>query len=506
MDVEQINNYLSSSDKEEVQYSDAQWLYVSDNNNNQYNNYLQYITTTLKQQFIDYHNAFVWCPMALEVLNPSAANPAQNNRPPLVAMRHSVLSLIAQQTVTTDQGQTIVNDNYTQMINNLRLEIENDIGWIWSEGTDLDFALDSNFQLPAQTITSYDDFHGPSFQAFQGVEPGAANAFPIVNDPSEFGNNTLGTFTFGYGTITTPGTTNPVITSLNGIAATTTSAGEIAITFSDGRVAYFPYTAVVTAPGGVTTLGGVTISGTGVGTAVSANILPAVATGSQFTLQAVGYTNVLNQPMVSEEVTIPITFQAVSATSASVVAIGGHVLIAAGETTATGFAYGQIAGRNPNFNKGFLDRVTILQNSSSYTPIAVGAVSTLSGQTATFGGHQYRYVAILPLKCLHDFWMQLNIPIINVGFNITLYLNQSHGAPAAMNVVFPPLQTSQNVDPVAGPLIAGGTDTTPNPSIFYGVTSGAGGGSGTRLYYRSVKFMPADNARVAEKLTSGFTK
>lgn len=33
-----------------------------------------------------------------------------------------------------------------------------------------------------------------------------------------------------------------------------------------------------------------------------------------------------------------------------------------------------------------------------------------------------------------------------------------------------------------------------------------GGGSGTRLYYRSVKFMPADNARVAEKLTSGFTK
>jgi hypothetical protein len=389
------------------------------------------------------------------------------------------------------------------MINNLRLEIENDIGWIWSEGTDLDFALDSNFQLPAQTTVAYDDFHGPSFKAFQGVEPGAQNAFPLVNDASEFGNNTLGEFTFTY-TDTTPGSTNVVITAFNGVATSATTPNFFAITFQDGRIAYMPYTNAAT-PFGVESIGGVTINSTGV-TGGTAQPPSTLAVGSTYTLQAVGYTNVLSQTIDAEQVTIPITFQVITAgTQAVVINIGGVTLGTTG-TAVPAAAYGQISGRNPNFNKGFLDRVTILQNASSYRPIATGAISTLSGLTATFGGHQYFYVAILPLKTLHDFWMQLNIPIINVGFNITLYLNQSHGASAATTPVFPPLQTSQNVDSVAGQLIAGATDTTPNPSIFYGVTSGQGGGSGTRLYYRSVKFMPADNARVAEKLTSGFTK
>ena len=50
MDVEQINNFMSTASKEEVQYSDAQWLYINDNNFGGYNTYLQFITTTLKQQ------------------------------------------------------------------------------------------------------------------------------------------------------------------------------------------------------------------------------------------------------------------------------------------------------------------------------------------------------------------------------------------------------------------------------------------------------------------------
>lgn|ERR1700722_7635123 len=101
MDVEQINNYLSSSDKEEIQYSDAQWLYLQDNNNGQYNNYIQYITTTLKTQFIDYHNAYFWIPICIELANP-ASGPL-SVRPPTIAMRQSVLSLLGQLTITTDQ-------------------------------------------------------------------------------------------------------------------------------------------------------------------------------------------------------------------------------------------------------------------------------------------------------------------------------------------------------------------------------------------------------------------
>ena len=102
MDVEQINNLLGSTEKQEVQYSDAQWLYIQDTQNGSYNNYIQYITTTLKQQFIDYHNAYLWVPFAAEILNTTASGPL-TSRPPVIALRQSVLSLIGQLVVTTDQ-------------------------------------------------------------------------------------------------------------------------------------------------------------------------------------------------------------------------------------------------------------------------------------------------------------------------------------------------------------------------------------------------------------------
>lgn len=481
-------------------FSNAQ-LYLQDNNNGQYNNYIQYITTTLKQQFIDYHNGYFWIPNAYEVLNTAAEPNALLFRAPTIAMRHSVLSLVGQLTVTTDQGQTLVNDNNTQMINNLRLEVENDLGWIWSEGQDLDFGLDGNSMLPNQgNVSNTSKLNGPSFQAYQGLEPGAVNFAPMVNDLNEFGNNTPGTFTVTYGAFT-PGTTNPGITALNGaaIAVSATSNTWFVVLMPDGRIAYIPYTSGTTF---VSSIGGVTV-GNGTSNAVITVSVPGLAAGVVYTIQAVGWTNVLDQSLPSEEVTIPISFTGVSGTTAVVTSIGGQPLAAAGATAQVLFAYGQIAGRNPNFNRGFLDRVTVFQNGSSYVYTAPGA-TTPGGQVATFGGHTFFYEAIIPLKQIHDFFMQLNIPIINVGWNITLYMNQSNGAGG--NAIFPPMQTSYNVN-----LITGGTDSTGgsttavgNPSIFYGLQPG--GGRGTRLYYRSVKFSPADNARVAERLTTGFTK
>ena len=40
-DVMLIDNILTSSDKQEIQFADAQWLYMNDNNNNGYSNYIQ---------------------------------------------------------------------------------------------------------------------------------------------------------------------------------------------------------------------------------------------------------------------------------------------------------------------------------------------------------------------------------------------------------------------------------------------------------------------------------
>ena len=430
-------------------------------------------------------------PIRIEVLRTSLTS-AVAQRPSNIALRQSVLSLIGNQVCSTDQGQTIYNDTNTAMINNLRLEIENDYGWLWSESQDLDYSLDRLNPLPAQNTTSYGSvLAGPAYAWFQGVENGAQNGAPITNDPSEFGNATLGAFTATYAAFT-PGTTNPGITAFNGTAITaSTSAGQFLVTFPDGRIAYVPYVSGTTY---VSSIGGVTV-GNGTSNAVLTVAIPGLVAGSTYTQQAVGFTNVLNQPIQAEEVTVPITFTAVSATTVVVTSIGGVALTAAG-TTSTLQAYGQNSGRNPGFNQGFLERVTVFQNDAIYTNVPAGT-NTPGGQVNTNGADVWQYVARIPLKLLHDFWMQLNFPVINVGFNLQLYFNQGNGVAASTAPLFPVFQTDANAS-----LISGGTNATPNPAIFYG----QGQGTTCRLYYRSVKFSPADNARAAQMLTTGFTK
>lgn len=94
-------------------------------------------------------------------------------------------------------------------------------------------------------------------------------------------------------------------------------------------------------------------------------------------------------------------------------------------------------------------------------------------------------------------FQQLDFPIINVGFNFQFTLAQANGS--FPSVQYPPFQTGNN-----SYLIAGGANQIGYPNIYYGQETG--GQMGTRLYYRVVKFSPADNTRAAEKLTTGFTK
>jgi hypothetical protein len=317
-----------------------------------------------------------------------------------------------------------VNDNNTQMINNLRLEIENDFGWIWSEAEDIDFGLDRNSELPNQgPNVSYVKNNGPSFAAFQGAEPGQINAAPITNDPSEFGNNTLGTFTFSATAFTaaSPITVNSSITALNGVTFTAAHAAPgdyLPVTFSDGRIAYFPFTVSGSTAFQVLTLGGVTVATTATAGGLATGAPLGLASGSVWTTQAVGYTNVLDQTLPSEEVTIPLTFTVSVASVAgtegtsALTAIGG-VSLSTNAVAATGLAYGQMAGRNPNFNQGFLDRVKVFQNASAYTfmassnPGVATVTSNLSGLTSLYGIHQYFYEVILPLKLIHDLFMSV---------------------------------------------------------------------------------------------------
>lgn len=479
MDVEQIDNILSNNQKDVVQYSDAQWLYLQDNNNNQYSNYIQFITTTLKTQFIDYRNGFFWLPLRIELAN-TFSQTGTTAQPAVVALRESVLNLISNIIVSTDQGQTIANDINTMFINNIRLVIENNFDWIHCQGSELDFGYDQFEMMPSTSTANNVGIPGSnyqtsnSFKAPQGLEPGAVQNAPLTNDYNEFGNSQLGNFTFTLA--------SNVLTQFNGVNLNATN-GAVTVHFPDGRVGVVPYTAASSV---LTSLGGITLA--------NYATLPV----GLYQVQAIGSTNVLNNTTASELITIPVVINSTGSV-ASFNTIGGQLVIGpTADGTYTAIANGQMGARNPNYNKGYKDRVTIFQNTSAYQYITPGTTNPYSGAVNTNGTHVYWHTAKIPLALIHDLFNSLNIPIINVGFNIQLFLAQTNGTNPS--VTFPPLMTGNNSAIITG---ASAGDRTGVPTIFYGVTTG--GGSGCRLYYRSVKFSPADNARMAQKLTTGFT-
>lgn len=488
MDVQLIDGIFTNSDKQDVEFADAQWLYLFDNNNNQYSNYVQWQTTTLKNQFIDYYNAFLWIPIRIEILNTTATPAGFTPRPPVVAMRESVLSMFGSITIATDQGQTIVNDVNTMMINNTRLVIENNFDWVHCEGSELDFGYDQFVMMPSQTAATNVGLvsnvqQSPSFAAAQGIEPGNINSAPYTNDTNEFGNSLLGSFSMTVA--------SNIIAAFNGVANAIAAplTNQVAVTFPDGRVGYFQIVTAITT-GALLSFGGVTLAN-------YAGLTGSASPGTTYTTQAIGVAWNPNQPLVSETITTPVTVTVVTAGPPNTVtfaSIGG--INATINATSLVPVNGQIGGRNPNFNKGFYDRVTIFQNSAYYQYVPAGTAMP-SGNANPNGGHVYFYVVKAPLKLLHDFWMQLKFPIVNVGFNMQYYFAQTQGTNP--NISYPPIEIGAN-----SAIYSGGLDTTGSPSVFYGVTPG--GGTGCRLYYRACKFQPADTARMAQLLTTGFTK
>lgn len=129
---------------------------------------------------------------------------------------------------------------------------------------------------------------------------------------------------------------------------------------------------------------------------------------------------------------------------------------------------------NKFFNPAFCQRIGFFKNTYLYNS------ST----------HSYDGVAMLPLALLHDFYRQLNMAIINLGFQIQIYLTQPQGTLNNQQV----FMTGDGVQ----------SDTVVQPLITYGNTSGIG--QGARLYVRNVKFNAADSERMNAKLAENFTK
>ena len=307
-----------------------------------------------------------------------------------------------QMNVTTDQGQTFVNDQHTEMINNLRLEVEHNLDWVFTQGEVLDCGYDSpvnaytqsgfsKLQLggtsgvnPTNSTAATSVLAGPAYQSFQGLEPAAftngtqvnSPCYQLVNDPNEFGANSLG----ASFPVVMSGTTL-VPTSVGGTAYQSAGYTTFYVTAPNGQVSEFVFYSTAGAGFTGAYLGPGFVSGT-------PTLFSAAATYNVQSILDVAGPNGVATPM----------FIQVAFNGAHVTSIGGFSLVATGTS---GFAlanFPSTGGRNPNFNAGFARRVSILQNTSSYSYTPAGTNSPLGQQTNAFGCHNVYYTAIIPLK------------------------------------------------------------------------------------------------------------
>lgn len=138
------------------------------------------------------------------------------------------------------------------------------------------------------------------------------------------------------------------------------------------------------------------------------------------------------------------------------------------------------AGTNFYANQGFADRANWFKQACT---LAANTVST---------------VVFIPLRHIHDFFMQMDFPIINLRLQMSFLLN---------------MYSNGSVVPALGGRIATNAGSTTAVAKDLAVTVGAATIPGSniqltncRLYYKTVKYHPEVNMQLAQKLAAGFTK
>ena len=141
------------------QFTETQWQWLQDYNNGNYSGgQIKFDTLSLKSQWVDYRSAYLAVPITLApdgqgTLNTWAITADTLTSVTQVVVKNSICSLIQSMVINTGSGQNIINEfNSPQLINNIRLMVENSIDWTNSEGAEYMFAPDTN--LSSNNVTS----------------------------------------------------------------------------------------------------------------------------------------------------------------------------------------------------------------------------------------------------------------------------------------------------------------------------------------------------------------
>lgn len=147
-------------------------------------------------------------------------------------------------------------------------------------------------------------------------------------------------------------------------------------------------------------------------------------------------------------------------------------------------AYGTVAApvSDVTTNTGLADRANWFKQSCKF---AAGVAST---------------VVFIPLRHIHDFFMQMDFPIINLRLQMSFLLNMYSNeniVPALGGRVTTNIGTTTAAIPNAAPSLTIGEATIPGSDVKI---------NNCRLYYKTVKYHPEVNMQLAQKLAAGFSK
>lgn len=375
-------------------------------------------------------------------------------RPPMIAFRESVLSLFANITIATDQGQVLVNDINTMFINNLRLCVEHNFDWMDCEGSLLQFSYDRYQIQPNRYSQATAGGVYPwnpnnieqisyAYQAPQGTLGDALNFSPITNDLNTVGQYQLAAsspVTITAGVITAVARNyphaNPVTDNTNLLSGTTTGiiySAYIPLYTPNGQTAYLhiTYSSTGTGPNAILEIGGVNLTtgvSTGLVAATGGTQYPGFASGLSNLITGTGLlyleatatvsafpTAIGNQGSSGTPVPlsafggtciVPLIVWVNAGTAVTLVQVGGLNLYTGYTNSVVGTAVatgsGNIVGNllvgseSMQANIGFKQRVTHFQSQSLYQYTATTPLQN------NVNSHMYSFNAQVPLKMVHD--------------------------------------------------------------------------------------------------------
>lgn len=275
------------------------------------------------------------------------------------------------------------------------------------------------------------------FQYYEGAKLGYAIDNYVTNNAFYATAKNAGTIQ-----VVTNGT---VFTSIGGVNASLTVTNTALGTLYNGESFFVTVTGAGSAN---VSIGGVSQAASSTG-----------GVGGTGLYYAVGYTQ------TGSSVTFP------------VIVNGTNWISIGGVPVATAGTFNAVVSTNSTtaVNKGFMDRITFFQSNQN-SSITSGVFST---------------IVTIPLRLIHDIFLQLNFPIISLGLNLQFYLAQTEGNGISNTPILPFMCDA----------------TTPYPKISYGTGGNNNSGqNGQRLYYRTVKYNARDAQIMAARLREGFTK